>query len=205
MNIFVLNEDPVLAAQDHCDKHILKMIIESGQMLCAAHWIGWHKMLKPDSSMKQKEQREWMTERIHPGLVPPWKMTHAGHPCTQWTQRCWGNYMWLSRHGLGLCEEYTKRYGKVHKSHEVHRWLNRVVPPTFEGHTENPVGIMPFAVAMPDEYKVPGDPVESYRNYYNYSKSRFAKWKYTTQPNWFVNLSSSPVTSSSSGATQTSV
>jgi len=205
VNIFVLDKDPVLAARDHCDQHVLKMIIESGQMLCAAHWIGWQSMLRVDTGLKRKEFMELLSSKVDPRLRPPWKMTHAGHPCTQWTQRVWGNYMWLSRHGLALCEEYTRRYGKVHKSHEVHRWLNRVIPPTFEGITDTPNGITPFAVAMPDEYQVPGDPVESYRNYYNHSKSRFAKWKYTAQPNWFVNLSSSPVTSSSSGATPSSV
>jgi hypothetical protein len=112
-------------------------------------------------------------------------MTHVNHPCTQWTQRCWGNYMWLSLHGLELCAEYTRRYGKVHKSHEVHRWLNRVIPPTFETTTEICTDITPFAVAMPDECKVPDDPVQSYRNYYNTHKSRLARWAHSETPIWF--------------------
>jgi hypothetical protein len=113
---------------------------------------------------------------VHADLQPQWKMTHVGHPCTQWTQRVWGNYMWHSRLGLALCDEYTRRYGKIHKSHEYHRWLNRHIPPTFEGTVENPVGTTPFAVCMPDECKVE-DPVESYRQYYRMHKMRFAKWK----------------------------
>jgi hypothetical protein len=119
---------------------------------------------------------------VHADLQPQWKMTHVGHPCTQWTQRVWGNYMWHSRLGLALCEEYTRRYGKEHKSHAYHRWLNRHIPPVFEGAIENPVGTTPFAVCMPDECKV-DDPVESYRQYYRMHKLRFAKWK-NNDPWW---------------------
>lgn len=185
MNIFILDENPVKAAADHCDKHVVKMILESGQMLCAAHWLGWQRMLEVDTGLKRGMLLERLNSKIDPRLLPPWKMTHVNHPCTQWTQRAWGNYMWHSRLGLALCEEYTKRYGKVHKSHEVHRWLNRVVPPTFEGHTDDPVGITPFALAMPEDCKVPGDAVQSYRNYYNKHKVQLAKWKYSAVPTWW--------------------
>jgi hypothetical protein len=184
MNVFVLNKSPILAARDHCDKHVVKMILEAGQMLCAAHWIGWQRMLKPPP-MKQRELQAWLGENVRPEFQPPWKMTHVNHPCTQWTQRCWGNYMWLSLHGLELCAEYTRRYGKVHKSLEVHRWLNRVIPPTFETTTEICTDITPFAVAMPDECKVPDDPVQSYRNYYNTHKARLARWAHSETPVWF--------------------
>ena len=186
MNIFVLNESPILAARDHCDKHICKMILESAQMLCTAHWLGWQSMLKPDmSSFSRNSYKEWLHDQVDPRLRPPWKMTHVSHPCTQWAQRAWGNYMWLSMHGMELCREYTRRYGRVHKAEEVHRWLNRVIPPTFEGTTSTPNGITPFAVAMPEKYKVQGDPVASYRAYYVGDKSRFAKWKSGNIPVWW--------------------
>lgn len=185
MNIFVLNENPILAARDHCDKHLVKMILESGQMLCAAHWIGWQRMLNPPSDLKRKELQAWLHDNVLPDLRPPWKMTHVSHPCTQWTQRAWGNYMWHSRLGLELCAEYERRYNRVHKSLEVHRWLNRRVPPTFEGSTENPVGITPFALAMPEDCKVAGDAVQSYRNYYTKNKVRIAKWKHSDAPTWW--------------------
>ena len=185
MNIFFLDYDTQKCAQYHCDKHVVKLVLESAQMLCAAHWIGWQKMLKVDSGLKRKEYMELLSSKIDPRLRPPWKMTHAAHPCTQWAQRSWGNYMWLSLHGMELCREYTRRYGRVHKSEEIHRWLNRVIPPTFEGTTVTPNGITPFAVAMPDTYKVPGDPVSSYRAYYLGDKSRFAKWKTGNQPSWW--------------------
>jgi len=186
VNIFVLDKDPVRAAEYHCDKHICKMILESGQMLSTAHWLGWQRMLKIDTGLKRKEFMERLSAEVDPRLRPLWKMTHVGHPCTQWTQRVWGNYMWHSRLGLALCDEYTRRYGKVHKTHDYHRWLNRHIPPTFEGTIENPVGITPFAVCMPDECKVPDDPVGSYRNYYIQKKVRFARWAHSEIPTWFT-------------------
>ena len=182
MNIFVLDRDPPTAAQYHCDKHICKMILESGQMLSTAHWLGWKRMLKPPPMKNQRDLQAWLRDNVHKDLQPLWKMTHVGHPCTQWTQRVWGNYMWHSRLGLALCNEYEKRYGREHKSHQYHRWLNRHIPPTFEGSLPDPVGTTPFAVCMPDECKV-DDPVESYRNYYRMHKMRFAKWK-NNSPGW---------------------
>ena len=184
MNIFVLDKDPRRAAEYHCDKHVVKMILEAGSMLCTAHWLGWARMLKAPP-MKSKLLQQWLYDNVPKDLQPPWKMTHANHPCTQWTRHVWGNYMWHSRLGLALCDVYTERYGKVHKSHEVHRWLNRHIPPTFEATVENPVGMTPFAVCMPDECKVPDDPVESYRSYYRMHKVKMARWAHSEKPVWF--------------------
>ena len=41
MNIFVLDTDPVLAAQYHCDKHVVKMILESAQILSTVTGVGY--------------------------------------------------------------------------------------------------------------------------------------------------------------------
>lgn len=185
MNIFVLDNDPRRAAEYHCDKHSIKMILESAQMLCTAHWLGWAKMLNAPP-MKTKQLQQWLYDNVPKDLQPPWKMTHANHPCSQWTRHVWGNYMWHSRLGLALCSVYTERYGKVHKSHEVHRWLNRCIPPTFETTVENPVGITPFAVCMPDDVKIQGDAIASYRNYYNVHKARMARWAHSEKPAWFT-------------------
>ena len=184
MNIFVLDKDPRRAAEMHADRHVCKMILESAQMLCTAHWLGWARLLKAPP-MKSKQLQQWLYDNVPKDLQPPWKMTHANHPCSQWTRHVWGNYMWHSRLGLALCDVYTERYGKVHKSHEVHRWLNRHIPPVFEGPVDNPVGMTSFAVCMPDECKVPGDPVESYRSYYRMHKVKMARWAHSEKPVWF--------------------
>jgi hypothetical protein len=184
VNIFALDKDPRRAAEMHADRHCVKMILESAQMLCTAHWLGWARLLKAPK-LKQKQLQQWLYDNVPKDLQPPWKMTHVGHPCTQWTQRVWGNYFWHSRLGLALCDVYTERYGKVHKSLEVHRWLNRHIPPTFETSIENPVGMTPFAICMPDDVKVPDDPVRSYRNYYVVHKARMARWAHSEKPVWF--------------------
>lgn len=149
MNIFVVDRDPVQAAQDLCDKHVVKMIVETAQMLCSAH----------------------------PAGAAPYRRTHAKHPCTLWTAASMQNYMWLIDHGIALCEEYTKRYGKRHKSQDVIEWCRDNAPPLLS------LGLTPFAQAMPDQYRDP-DPVTAYRNYYQGEKRRFATWK-GSKPSWW--------------------
>lgn len=154
MNIFVLSEDPEQAARDQCDVHVVKMILESGQMLatvCHQH-----------------------------GIEAPIKATHAKHPCTLWAGEALENYEWLWRHMGALLHEYHLRYGKRHAFSELHGWLWDHRPPLPRlGH------ITPFAQAMPDEYRVPGDAVAAYRSYYLGEKARFAKWKQGNVPDWF--------------------
>lgn len=186
MNIFVLSADPQEAAQLHCDKHVVKMILETGQMLCSAHWIGWKKSLGPPA-LKHRELQAWLSENVPSVIRPPWKMTHVGHPCTQWCQWSKENYLWLSDLGVELCKEYTVRYGKIHRSEPVLLWLRENLPPTFEGS-----GTTQFAVAMPDDCRIGGDPVGSYRKYYRVHKRRFAKWKVRGEPSWFSTSSDEP-------------
>lgn len=88
MNIFVLSEEPQLAAQYHCDKHIVKMPTECGQMLSTA--------------------------LIVQGQEAYWKPCHAKHPCTLWAAENRSNFAWLCELGYQLCSEYTFRYGKIH-------------------------------------------------------------------------------------------
>ena len=96
MNIFVLDRDPTTAAQMLCDKHVVKMVLESAQMLSTvAH---------------QK------------GLEAPYRMTHRNHPCTVWAGSSEGNWLWLVEHALAMCAEYTHRYGRTHKSQAVIEW-----------------------------------------------------------------------------------
>jgi hypothetical protein len=152
MNIFVLSEDPREAARMHCDRHVLKMILESGQMLCAAH----------------------------PPEIAPWKRTHYHHPCTVWTRTTQSNYSWLAELGMALCDEYRRRYGKVHKSEVVINWCKNNIPPSVP---EGP--LTPFVIAIKDPQYHKADVVESYRSYYLGDKVRFAKWKHSEQPDWW--------------------
>jgi len=143
MNIFALSLDPREAAEYHCDKHVVKMILETAQLLYCAHWV-----LDPD------------------GLpLIAYKKTHPNHPCSIWIRESVENYRWLSDLGLCLCREYTYRYGKTHKTEEHILWLSDNFPPL--PMTEQ----TPFRMAMPNEYKCE-DPILAYQSYYLGAKER---------------------------------
>jgi hypothetical protein len=97
MNIFAVHQDPVVAAQSLCDKHVVKMVLETAQLLCA-HYPQGH---------------------------APYKRTHYNHPCARWARESKSNYEWLIQHGLALGTEYSHRYGKEHKSVLVISWCQR--------------------------------------------------------------------------------
>ena len=157
MNIFMLDNDPATAARYHCDKHVVKMILETAQLLCGAH-----------------HTTHQATHQV------PYKLSHKNHPCSIWVRESLSNYLYLCDLGLELCKEYTYRYGKRHKSQDVIEWcITNKLNIIDKGFTEPPK-------AMPDEYKVV-DVVESYRNYYRGAKSGFAVWKNRETPNWFKN------------------
>lgn len=107
-----------------------------------------------------------------PKGAAPYKRTHYNHPCAKWVRESQLNYLWLLSYGTQLNLEYYYRFGKFHKSGQVISWcldhnkdLNLpLIPQT------------PFALAMPDEYKIYDNPVWCYRLYYKKEKARFAKW-----------------------------
>jgi hypothetical protein len=113
------------------------------------------------------------------GSEAPYGLSHKNHPCSIWARECMENYVWLCDLGIELCEEYTYRYGKRHKSQDIIEWCMINLP-----NIEEKGELTPFRLAMPDECKV-GDPVESYRKYYNVFKKDFAKWKNRDVPKWF--------------------
>lgn len=182
MNIFVLDKNPVLAAKYHCDKHCVKMILEAGQMLCVAHWIGALKSVNKElGDFKRVREAKWYAEEnADPSLIPPWTLTHTRHPCTIWTSENTGNYMWHVQLMRSLLDEYTLRYKKTHKSEAVYNWLSAKTPHMMPKSlmTEHPQ-------CMPDDCKVPNNPVAAYRNYYHKYKAYMAKWNKGETPSWW--------------------
>lgn len=154
MNIFVLDLDIQRCARYHCDQHVVKMILESVQILCTA--------------MNKSGSRT------------PYKSTHINHPCVHWVERSTTNFEWLKTLALCLNDEFRYRFGRQddHKSIAV---LNALPAPvgTVAGLTE-------FAQAMPIQYKVQGDAVQAYRNFYRYEKSTFARWTRRRRPRWMI-------------------
>ena len=153
MNIFILAFDAKTAAQFHCDKHVVKMILESAQLLYCAHW---------------------MTDATSL-LAGAYRKTHPNHPCAIWTRESLENYVWLCELALALCEEFTFRYGNVHKTQAHIEWLV-AHPPAIPA-----LGITEIRQAMPMEYKR-RNPVEAYRAYYLGAKTRLLTYTKRTAP-----------------------
>jgi len=103
MNIFLLDENLEKCAQYHVNRHVVKMILESAQLLCSAHHICGE-------------------------LEPPYKLAHKNHPCSIWVRKSLSNYLYLCELGLELSKEYTFRYGKHHKSTDVIQWCLNNLP-----------------------------------------------------------------------------
>ena len=189
MNLFYLDDKPEIAAEYHCNKHVVKMILEAGQMLCAAHWLHLlaHYYEGDVSDFKRvKDLKAWLEDdrNTHPLERPPWGLTHMRHPCTVWTNESLDNYVWHWRLGVALCREYTERYGRVHKAQNVFDWLGKNHPRFMKSK-----GITPLPICMKEEYKVGNDTVASYRNYYIKDKVRFAVWEpRAKEPDWFKQL-----------------
>jgi len=162
MNIFVLDNDPCIAAQYNCDKHIVKMVLELFQQLGSA-------VIRHGAT---------------PDMMPltskgtPLKGGYHNHPCTRWCGDSRENFLWACLHALELCNEYSKRYNKIHsckKGIEKLCEMDDIVPSK---------GLTNFAQAMPDEYRNT-DAVTAYRTYYINDKKEFATWKMGNVPPWW--------------------
>jgi hypothetical protein len=154
MNIFYINTDPVTAAQQLADDHIRKMQIESAQMCCTAHWAS--------------------------GSEAPYKRAHLNHPSTKWVRESIHHYRWVVKHGLEVCNEFTKRYGKLHKTQSVLEWCRDNEPSIPDnGFTEPPQ-------CMPDEYKK-ANAIDGYKTYYIEDKIKNKQLTYNklnNTPEW---------------------
>ena len=82
MNIFFLDYDTQKCAQYHCDKHVVKMVLETAQLLCGVHHT---------------------TPQVTPQV--PYKLSHKNHPCAIWCRESLSNYLYLCDLGLELCKE----------------------------------------------------------------------------------------------------
>ena len=150
MNIFYLDSDPVKAAQVQYNKHVVKMILESAQMLCTAHHHYTELLSQDDSYI-------------------PYKKAHYNHPSTIWCRENSEQYLWLYNHMIALGNEYTKRYNKIHLTITKCADILKATPAGIPlGTFEEP------PQCMPEQYKVPGCSVTAYWNYYEQEKHTVA-------------------------------
>lgn len=176
MNIFVLDQNPKLAAQMHCDRHVVKMILESAQLLSTAHRL-LDGVLYQGKSNSGRAAKRWLIDDDRETHV--YQATHINHPCAVWVRECDANYKWLYNLFIELNEEYTHRYKKVHKCMTMAPQLQSA-PKNIRSSAK----ISPFPTPMPDDVKT-DDPVQSFRNYYIHYKNGFARWTNRETPSWY--------------------
>ena len=145
MNIFFLSKDPVEAARLQCDKHVVKMILESCQLLSTA--------------------------KAEFGYPTTYRPTHRNHPSAVWVRESKDHYLWLMAHCQALLAEYTRRYGKAHRSAEALN-LELLEPPEELGD-----GWRDPPQCMPEEFQCE-DTVKAYRRYYQWKSTQMnMTWK----------------------------
>ena len=147
MNIFYLDHDPSICAQLHCDKHVVKMIIEYAQLMSTAHQV----LDGPNDNL--------------------YKPTHINHPSAIWVRQSKANYDWLFELWTMMLAEYTHRHHKQHACSRLYKDLFVAPRNISDGPFTEPTP------AMPDEYKVPGNSIKSYHQYYVGAKHKFLTWK----------------------------
>lgn len=166
MNIFVLDEFPMLAAQYHCDTHVVKMVLETAQLLSTAQRI--------------------CTPALPYNLRRTiYKPTHINHPCSKWVRESKANYQWLYELFRHLAAEYTYRYDKTHKSWAT---LQHALAEPPVNMPDKP--LTPFAMAF--GRNIAPDPkasaVQNYRWYY-ITKRDIARWERGRPvPEWYQEL-----------------
>jgi hypothetical protein len=178
MNIFYLDNDPKICAEMHVDKHCVKMILEYAQLLSTAHRY-LDGILSTGLSKSGRKQQRYVLSDDREHIL--YSATHINHPSAIWVRQSEQNYRWLFTLFCELLDEYTHRYGKLHACERLVTTLGR--PP------KNIDMDKPFTEptpAMPDHYKVAGDSIQSYKNYYLGDKTRMFSWKNRSTPSWIV-------------------
>lgn len=188
INIFYLDHDPEAAARAHCNTHVVKMIVETAQLLSTA----WH-LTAPDAVESTIFGNDPMypyevgLRTLGPGMAyylagqRIYAATHPHHPSSVWTSACTGNYDWLWQLGQCLLEEYTFRYKRQHATTHVLRTLEARPPLPIGDQTEPPA-------AMPEEFIVTSregvEAVDSYRAYYLGAKRQLLTYTRRQPPRW---------------------
>lgn len=181
MNIFYLDEDPRQCAQWMVDKHVVKMILETAQLLSTAHRIldGTEQVVKVEKNGKTRNARVWHLGDDRDNVL--YRATHVGHPSAVWCRQSVENYNWLVDHLFALSDEYSYRYNKKHVTIEK-LGVQIASPPLNLKEWDR----TPMPSCMDEQYKISDDPIVNYRNYYKYGKSALHKWKNREAPDWIA-------------------
>jgi len=177
MNIFYLHNDVNKCAELHNDKHVVKMILEYAQLLSTAHRVLDGTQSVVVSKTNRKQTRYVLSDEREYAL---YRSTHANHPSAIWVRQSYENYEWLYQLFVAVLKEYTYRYGRTHATERLVGQL--YTPPT---NIPKGVGFTEPPPAMPEEYRVKNNSIQSYINYYVGAKKHLANWKKRTIPSWY--------------------
>ena len=184
MNIFYLDHNHKVCAEMHNDKHCIKMILEYAQLLSTAHRVLDGVLTTDRGGAAGRQRTTYILSDSRDTML--YRATHINHPSAIWVRKSYENYEWLYTLFIELMKEYTYRYGKNHACEKLIDAL--YTPPT---HIPKGVGFTEPTPAMPDEVKVAGDSIASYKNYYISNKQHLASWQgkinSRSVPKWFKN------------------
>jgi len=171
MNIFYLDHNPESCAQMHVDKHTIKMILEYSQLLSTAHRVlDGTITIGISEKTKRKITRYDINDPTRNNIL--YAATHINHPSAIWVRQSATNYKWLHRLLVALCQEYSYRYGKMHKCQSI-----GLVDALSTLPDNIPNGEFTYPTpAMPTDCIVVGNSVQSYRNYYKMKKEHLWSW-----------------------------
>lgn len=160
MNIFILHTNIQQNVQYYADKHIVKMPLESAQMLCT------------------------VANELCGMQVAPYKSTHVNHPCTIWARQSKQNFEYLFALMVAIDIERKYRFNST----ENHLSVTKLIQANILQYADMlpNIGLTDFAQCMPEQYKVANDAVSAYRNYYNGEKRSLFKWTKRNTPDWII-------------------
>jgi hypothetical protein len=161
------------------DKHVVKMIVETAQLLSTAHRVldGLQVRVTLEKDGKRRNRNVWVLGDGRNDLF--YAATHVNHPSAVWARTSVENYNWLADHLFALGDEYTHRYGKRHLTIDKLGYDIQSPP-----HQLKQWDWTPMPSCMDEEYIVSDDPITNYRNYYKYGKSKLHAWKKREVPEW---------------------
>ena len=177
MNIFYVNSDPEVAARSMVDRHVVKMILETAQLLSTAHRVIDGEEYVGQSQSGRKAKRWRLSGNVDAIM---YAATHINHPSAVWVRENSANYDWLYDHLLALGSEYTHRYGRTHLTIDKLKDILKDSPQNIK--QSNVMTKMPSC--MDKQYIVSVDPITNYRNYYNYGKTDLLRWSNRPPPQW---------------------
>jgi hypothetical protein len=177
MNIFYTDYDPEVAARSMVDRHVVKMILETAQLLSTAHRVIDGEEYVGQSQSGRKAKR-WRLSGNADTIM--YSATHINHPSAVWVRENSANYNWLYDHLLALGREYTYRYGRTHLTIDKLKDILKDAP---ENITQSRV-MSKMPSCMDKQYIVSLDPITNYRNYYNYGKTDLLRWSNRPPPQW---------------------